>query len=139
MSDVVSRLLKINIRARSKENALALLCDGLGGNVVSDRGGNTIGEFQGCVVDVAGVMIDVVVPDGPDTALGRVIEKYGEGVDSICFAVDDMEHTQSHLKNHGIEFSRSTEFQGNKVGFVHPRNAQGLGLEFIQDTITDSG
>ena len=47
-------------------------------------------------------------------------------IDSLCFAVDDIEHTRAALEKHGITFSRFTEFHDNKVAFVHPRDACGL-------------
>jgi hypothetical protein len=92
MTEVVSQLLKINLRMRSKENIGRLLCDVLGGSAGHDRGSETIGEFD---------------------------------------------QTQAQLQKHGIEFSRLTEFHGNKVAFVHPRDACGIALEFIQGPLVD--
>ena len=132
MTEVVSRLLKINLRMRSKENVHRLLCDVLGGSPGHDRGADTIGEFEGSTIELAGVTFDVVVPSSPEAPLSKVIDKRGEGIDSICYAVEDMAHTQDKLREHGIEFSRLMEFHGNKVAFVHPRDACGIALEFIQ-------
>lgn len=138
MSEPVSKLLKINLRAKSKASISTLLCDVLGGTLVSDRGSDTIGEFEGATFNVGGVLLDVIVPTTPDASLAKVIDKHGEGIDSICYAVDDIEATRRRFQNHGIEFSRLTEFHGNKVAFVHPRDANGVGLEFIQGPITDT-
>jgi hypothetical protein len=137
MTQVVSQLLKINLRMRSRENIGHLLCDVLGGSAGHDRGSETIGEFEGSTFVVGGVTFDVVVPSGPDAPLSKVIDKHGEGIDSICYAVDDMDHTQAQLQTHGIEFSRLTEFHGNKVAFVHPRDACGIALEFIQGPLVE--
>jgi len=136
MSQIVSRVLKINLRARSKASISRLLCDVLGGSVAHDRGSDTIGEFEATTFELAGVMFDVVIPTHPEAPLAKVIEKHGEGIDSICFAVKHVEQTRQELRSHGIEFSRITEFHGNKVAFVHPRDACGIGLEFIEGPIT---
>ena len=120
------------------ENARALLCDTLGAVIVNDRGDDTIGDFKGTTVELGGVMFDIVVPSGPDAPLAKVIDKYGEGIDSICFSVDNMQDTQAQLRSKGIEFSRLSEFHGNQVAFVHPRDANGIGLEFIQGAVTES-
>lgn len=136
MTDPVSRLLKINVRARSKERINTLLRDVLGGRHLHDRGSDTIGDFDGNVVELGGVMIDIVVPNDPDGDLAKLIDKRGEGIDSICFAVDDLDVTRARLSDHGIEFARVTEFHDNKVAFVHPRDACGIGLEFIEGPIT---
>ncbi len=138
MSQAVSKLLKINLRAKSKDSISTLLCDVLGANLLNDRGDDTIGEFEGATFDLGGVMLDVVIPTSPDSSLAKVIDKHGEGIDSICYAVDDIEVTRRSFHEHGIEFSRFTEFHGNKVAFVHPRDANGVGLEFIQGAITDT-
>ena len=42
---------------------------------------------------------------------GRQVDRRGEGIDSICFSVDDMDHTQAELATHGIEFSSLEEFR----------------------------
>ena len=132
MPDVVSKVMKINLRASSRESIEHLMVDVLGAAPGPDRGANTRGDFDGAFFDVGGVTFDVMVPNGPDSSLARVIEKHGEGIDSICFSVDDMNHTQAELAKHGIEFSSLEEFRGHQVAFVSRKDACGISLEFIQ-------
>ena len=136
MPDVVSKVMKINLRARSKDRIETLLKDVLGGTAGWDRGANTIGDFEGAFFDVGGVTFDVMVPNDPDSALARVIEKHGEGIDSICFSVDDMDYTQAAFAKHGVEFSQRREFRGVQVAFVSRKDACGMSLEFIQGAAT---
>ena len=138
MPETVSRVMKINIRARSKDRINTLLRDILGGVPGHDRGTQTIGDFEGAVVNVGGVVFDVIVPTDPDGGLAHVIDKHGEGIDSICFAVDDMDHTQAVFRENGIEFARDQDFNGHRVAFIHPRDTSGIALEFIQ-TPSDDG
>jgi len=137
MPDVISKLMKINIRARSKDSIETLLKDVLGGTAGWDRGANTIGDFEGAFFDVGGVTFDVMVPNDPDGALAKVIEKHGEGIDSICFSVDDMDHTQAEFAKHGVEFSHRRDFNGVRVAFVSRKDACGISLEFIQGPATE--
>ncbi len=132
MTDVVSGLMKVNVRARSKERVRELFCELLGGELVSDRGSNTIGEFEGAMVRVGDVLIDMMVPTDPEGGLARVIDRRGEGIDSLCFAVDDLEVTRAAFAKRGIKFAREAELGGNKVAFVLPRDACGDSLEYIQ-------
>ena len=132
MAEVVSRLLKINLRARSKETVQRVLCDVLGGSFGHDRGADTIGDFEAFTLKLGGVIFDVVTPTGPESPLAKVIDEHGEGIDSICFAVEDMDYTRDKLQEHGIEFSRLTEFHGNQVAFVSRRETSGVALEFMQ-------
>ena len=132
MPKTISRVMKINIRARSKDRIHTLLKDILGGESGPDRGADTIGDFEGAFIDVGGVTFDVMVPTDPEGGLAKVIDRHGEGIDSICFAVEDMDYTRSVFQEHGIDFARDQEFHGNRVAFVHPRDASGISLEFIQ-------
>ena len=132
MPKTISSVMKINIRARSKDRINVLLKDILGGEPGPDRGANTIGDFEGAFINVGGVVFDVMVPTDPDGGLAKVIEKHGEGIDSICFAVEDMDYTRKVLAENGIEFARDQQFHGSRVAFVHPRDANGISLEFIQ-------
>ena len=97
-----------------------------------DRGANTIGDFDGAEIKHGGVTFDIVVPNDDGGTLSKVIEKHGEGIDSICFAVDDMDYTQAALAKHGIEFANRLTFHGNEVAFVRPKDACSISLEFIQ-------
>jgi len=132
MPDVVSRLMKINLRVRDRERIGQVLA-ALGAAAGTDRGSTTRGDFDAALFDVAGVTFDVMIPNGPDSSLERVIEKHGEGIDSICFAVDDMDHTQAELAKQGLAFSSLEEFHGHKVAFVGRKDACGISLEFIQE------
>ena len=132
MAKTVSNLMKINVRARSMEKARAIFVDLLGGELVQDRGGNTIGDFDGTMVRVGDVTIDLLVPNDPNGRLARVIDKHGEGVDSICFGVESMDATREALRAKGVEFASESEFGGSRVAFVHPRDTGGVALEFIQ-------
>lgn len=139
MPDAISHVMKINIRARSKEGINELLLDILGGTAGHDHGTNTIGDFEGSMVNVGGVLFDVMIPTDPEGSLAKVIDKRGEGIDSICFAVDDMDYTKQVFAEHGIEFARDQEFNGNRVAFVHPRDTSGISLEFIQRATEEDG
>ena len=139
MPKTISSVMKINIRARSKDRINLLLKDMLGGEPGPDRGANTIGDFEGAFINVGGVVFDVMVPTDPDGGLAKVIDRHGEGIDSICFAVEDMDYTRKVFAEQGIEFARYREFNGNRIAFVHPRDANGISLEFIQQPEAGAG
>ena len=104
----------------------------LGGELLHDRGGNTIGDFDGTMVRVGDVTIDLLVPNDPNGRLARVIDKHGEGIDSICFSVESMDATRDALRAKGVEFASESEFGGSRVAFVHPRQTGGVAIEFIE-------
>jgi methylmalonyl-CoA/ethylmalonyl-CoA epimerase len=132
MTDVVKKLMKVNVRARSRERAHELFCELLGGELVNDRGANTIGDFEASVARVGDVLIDMIVPTDPEGQLAGVIERRGEGIDSLCFEVEDINVTREAFAQKGIDFARETSFGDMKMAFVHPRDACGVALEFIE-------
>jgi hypothetical protein len=48
-----------------------------------------------------------------------------------------MDYTKEVFREKGIEFARDQEFNGNRVAFVHPNDASGISLEFIQGPGTE--
>lgn len=78
---------------------------------------------------VGGVPFDVVIPAGSESELAKIIEKRGEGLDSICFATDDVGELKRQLESKGIGFSFEADYQDHTIAFVHPRDACGVKLE----------
>ena len=128
---MINHLMKINLRMRSMECAKRLMTELLGGEVVHERGSDTLGDYESCTFKVADVIFDVVIPASSESDIAKVIEKHGEGIDSICLAVDDVDAVKGHLNSKDIQFSYEAEYQGHRIAFIHPRDACGVKLEFI--------
>jgi methylmalonyl-CoA/ethylmalonyl-CoA epimerase len=79
--------------------------------------------------------------EGLDTGgvIARFIEKKGEGIHHIAFAVADITLEMQRLEKAGFEFLYKTPKRGadNKlVCFIHPRSANGVLIELCQDITT---
>ena len=103
-----------------------------GGTLIHNRGDATIGDFDGATLDLGGAVIDFVAPNTPDGQLAKASEKRGQGLDSIAFEVENLEDTAAALKQKGIALINRHEIRGNKVGFVHPKDAFGMLIELIE-------
>ncbi|MGH2826667.1 MAG: methylmalonyl-CoA epimerase [Actinomycetota bacterium] len=71
----------------------------------------------------------------PDSTVAKFLERRGEGLHHIAYAVDDLEGTLAELKNKGIELIDEQPRlggRGHMVAFVHPRSNHGLLVELIQ-------
>jgi methylmalonyl-CoA/ethylmalonyl-CoA epimerase len=71
--------------------------------------------------------------EGP---IKKFLEKHGEGLHHIAFAVSDIERTLADLKRQGTKLIDETPrsgFGGHRVAFVHPRNFNGVLVELIED------
>ena len=74
-----------------------------------------------------GTFIELVAPLSPDSAVGRAIERRGEGVHTVALAVDDFEKTVGDLKESGAQVIQSEDLKG--TAFVHPKSAHGVLLQ----------
>ncbi|MDE2930663.1 MAG: VOC family protein [Chloroflexota bacterium] len=128
---MINRLMKINLRVRSMENATQLMTELLGGQVIFERGANTLGDYESRLFQVADVTFDVGIPANEDSDLAKTIDKLGEGIDSICFAVDDVSEVGRQLESQGVHFVYEAEYDGSRIAFTHPKDACGVKLEFM--------
>ncbi len=128
----IEGLMKVNVRVRSMEKAMEFLQNVLGAEPMHDRGSDTIGDFNGATVKLGNLVLDVMAPNDPEGALARSIDKRGEGLESICLQVTSFDDVEKSLAEHGIELVNKHVFHGNKVGFIHPRDALGMVIELIE-------
>lgn len=83
------------------------------------------------------VKLELVEPTSPDAALGRYLEKYGEGLHHLAFEVDNIDDTIARLKNRGYRILSDAPYDGadgKSVFFVHPRDTNHILFEFCQST-----
>lgn len=72
---------------------------------------------------------------GPDTTVGKFIERRGEGLHHIAYEVDDLDGALAHLKAKGVPLIDEEPRRGGRghmVAFVHPKGNHGLLVELIQ-------
>lgn len=75
-------------------------------------------------------LLESTDPDGP---LGSFIEKKGEGIHHIAFAVDNTDEALIDAKANGIALidRRSRKgAEGMNIGFLHPKSTHGILIEF---------
>jgi methylmalonyl-CoA/ethylmalonyl-CoA epimerase len=80
--------------------------------------------------------IQLLRPLGPDTPVGKYIEKRGEGVHHIGYGVSDLEAVLEHLKGEGMQLIDAEPRRGSRgsmVAFVHPRSVGGVLVELVQE------
>lgn len=76
---------------------------------------------------------------GPDTPVGRFLEKRGEGVHHVGYRVRDVTATLSRLKDLAVPLVDQAPRPGSRgttVAFVHPRGFGGVLVELVQEART---
>jgi methylmalonyl-CoA/ethylmalonyl-CoA epimerase len=95
-------------------------------------------EDQGveeAMIPVGDTYIQLLAPTGPDTTVGRFVERNGEGLHHIAYEVADLEATLADLKAKGVRLIDEEPRlggRGHMVAFVHPKGNHGLLVELIQ-------
>ncbi|MFN8300357.1 MAG: methylmalonyl-CoA epimerase [Chitinophagales bacterium] len=80
--------------------------------------------------------LELLHATGPDSAIAKYIEKKGEGIHHIAFAVEDIEKEVERLKSVGFQPISEKPKKGadNKlVFFFHPNSANGILIELCQE------
>ncbi|MGH3086554.1 MAG: methylmalonyl-CoA epimerase [Rubrobacteraceae bacterium] len=86
-------------------------------------------------------MIELVQPTGPDSPVGKFLQKRGEGFHHVAFEVEDIEEALSELKESGVELIDETPrigAGGARMAFVHPKEAFGVLTELVELEPTES-
>ncbi len=80
--------------------------------------------------------IELLASTNPEGTLAKFIEKKGEGIHHIAFAVTDINAEVQRLKAEGFVFVSEEPKRGadNKwVVFIHPKSAGGVLVELCQE------
>ena len=78
-------------------------------------------------------------PKGP---IGKFIEKKGEGVHHIAFAVENLAHALREVKAKGFQLIDKQPRQGAEglnIVFLHPKSTGGVLLELCEDPSIKKG
>lgn len=80
--------------------------------------------------------IELLEATQPDSPIARYIEKKGEGIHHVAFAVTDIYAELKRLKEEGFIILNETPKRGadNKlVAFLHPKSLHGVLVELCQE------
>ena len=75
-------------------------------------------------------LLESTDPDGP---IGKFLEKRGEGVHHLAFAMDDVTTALQDAEEQGVRLIDKTPrkgAEGLQIGFLHPKSTHGVLTEF---------
>lgn len=96
-----------------------------------------VGEqgVEEAMIPIGGSFVQLLQPLGPDTPVGRFLERHGEGLHHVAYAVASIDSALDHLKEQGArlvdEFPRSGS-RGTRIAFVHPSDLGGTLIELVE-------
>jgi methylmalonyl-CoA epimerase len=90
---------------------------------------------EAVLLDVGDGHVELLAPLGPETPVGKFLERKGAGLHHVAYAVADIDATLAKLKEEGVELIDSeprTGIRGSRVAFVHPRATGSVLTEIVQ-------
>ena len=79
--------------------------------------------------------IELLLSTGPDTPVGRFLDKRGPGIQQLCLSVSDLQTVLDHLKSNDIQLideEPKVGAGGKLIAFVHPKSTGGVLVELTQ-------
>ncbi len=95
-------------------------------------------ESQGveeAMIPVGGSFVQLLMPLGGETPVGRFLSKNGEGMHHVAFAVTSIEAALEHLQQQGarlVDHSPRIGGRGARIAFVHPADLGGTLIELVE-------
>jgi len=83
------------------------------------------------------VRIELLESLRPDGVIARFVDRSGEGLHHLAFAVQDIRAEMRRLREKGLKLVDAEPrpgARGRLVAFVHPRSAHGVLLELVQES-----
>lgn len=87
------------------------------------------------MIPLGGSFIQLLQPLDADTPVGRFLDRKGEGVHHLAYAVADIEAALGHLKAQGarlVDTQARLGGGGARIAFVHPRDLAGTLIELVE-------
>ena len=80
--------------------------------------------------------IELLEPIGEDSTIARFIEKRGEGIHHIAFAVPDVQNALHEMEEKGIQLIDKAPRKGAEglsIAFLHPKSTGGILTELCME------
>ena len=131
---MLGRIDHIGVATDDLDGAVALY-EGTLGMPVAHRETVESQGVEAVLLDVGEGHVELLRPLGPDTPIGKYLERNGPGLHHVAYAVDDIEGVLGSLKEAGVELIDSeprTGIRDSRVAFVHPRSTGGVLTEIVE-------
>ncbi len=128
------RIDHIGVAVEDLDGAVELYRDRLGMELQHRE---TVDE-QGVEAVLLGVgesHVELLRPLGPDTAVGRFLERNGPGLHHVAYGTDDIDRALDSVRSAGlalIDEQPRTGIRNSRVAFLHPKSTGGVLTELVE-------
>ena len=131
---MLGRIDHIGVATEDLDAALALY-EGSFGMPVAHRETVESQGVEAVLLDIGDGHVELLRPLGPDTPVGKYLEKKGPGLHHVAYAVSDIDATLGKLKEAGVELIDAEARVGireSRVAFLHPKATGGVLTEIVE-------
>jgi methylmalonyl-CoA/ethylmalonyl-CoA epimerase len=95
-------------------------------------------EEQGVEAVLLGVgeaHVELLRPLGPDTAVGKFLERSGPGLHHVAYGTDDIDSALEAVRGAGLRLIDERPrigIRGSRVAFLHPKSTGGVLTELVE-------
>jgi len=131
---VLGRIDHIGVAVTDLDEAVALYSERLGMPVQHRE---TV-EAQGVEAVLLGVgdsHVELLRPLGPETAVGRFLQRNGPGLHHVAYGTEDIDSTLEEVRAAGlrlIDERPRTGIRNSRVAFLHPKSTGGVLTELVE-------
>jgi methylmalonyl-CoA epimerase len=131
---MLNQIDHVGMAVEDLDRALALYQDALDMELVHRE---TVEEqgVEAVLLDVGEGHVELLRPLGPETAVGKFLDRRGPGLHHVAYRVADVEQTLAKLSAAGlrlIDEHPRTGIRGSRVAFLHPGSTGGVLTEIVQ-------
>jgi len=90
---------------------------------------------EAVLLDVGDGHVELLAPLGPDTPVGKYLDRKGPGLHHVAYAVEDIDSVLEQLTAAGIELidrEARIGIRGSHVAFLHPRATGAVLTEIVE-------
>ncbi len=128
------RIDHIGVAVEDLDEAIALYGDRLGmplqhRETVEEQG------VEAVLLGVGDSHVELLRPLGPDTAVGKFLERSGPGLHHVAYGTDDIDSALDAVRGAGlrlIDERPRTGIRGSRVAFLHPKSTGGVLTELVE-------
>ena len=128
------RIDHIGVAVEDLETAIALYGEGFEMELAHRETVESQG-VEAVLLDVGDGHVELLRPLGPETAVGKFLERKGPGLHHVAYAVEDIDTTLERVREAGLELIDAEPrlgIRGSRVAFLHPRSTGSVLTEIVE-------
>jgi methylmalonyl-CoA/ethylmalonyl-CoA epimerase len=131
---VFGRIDHIGVAVEDLDGAVALYSERFG---MREQHRETVEEqgVDAVLLEIGEGHVELLSPLGPDTAVGRYLDRSGPGLHHVAYQTDDIDSALESVRAAGlrlIDEQPRTGIRGSRVAFLHPKSTGGVLTELVE-------